>query len=102
MFRYAYKVPYTEETNTYSYERASAYLGVSGNGAAVRDGIFFSKRGTINSIVLACFEQAINSSKYLGDGVSEMHDWESRNLSKCRNDQEFVMVRNLYKEKKNG
>lgn len=56
---------------------------------------YFSKRGAITSIVLACFGQAINSSTYLGDGESEMYDWEPRNPPNYRNDQEFVMARDM-------
>lgn len=63
---------------------------------------FIYRGGSIPCIVLACFEEAIGSSTYLGNGEFEMYEWKRlKNLPKCRNDNEFIMARNAYKENNN-
>ena len=53
-------------------------------------------------VVLACFDEAISLSTYLGNGEFELFEWERlEKLPKCRNDNEFVMARNAYKENNN-
>ena len=61
---------------------------------------FLSEGGSIASIVLACFEEAISWSTYLGNGEFEIVDCKGyRKLPKCRNDNEFFMARNVYEAK---
>lgn len=69
-------------------------------GTAQHSAMVLSQRGKISSIVLACFEEAISWSKYLGNGEFENFEWKKYNkLPKCRNDNEFIMARNVYEGK---
>lgn len=51
------------------------------------------------SIVLACFDQAIQCDIYAGDGsLEEITGESSAKLPKVRNDHEFVMTMRVYME----
>lgn len=60
---------------------------------------YLSQGGTVASIVLACFDQAVRQDIYSGDGSFEKsHREVIARLPKCRNDHEFAMATRAYKE----
>lgn len=51
------------------------------------------------SIVLACFEHAIDQDIYSGDkSFDERYGEDVAKLPKCRNDHEFAMAKRIYME----
>lgn len=68
-----------------------------GGGRETRE--YLSQGGTVASIVLACFDHAIDQDIYSGDSsFEESHGEEIAKLPKCRNDHEFAMAMRVYKE----
>ena len=58
---------------------------------------YLDSGGTVNSVVLACFEHVFNQSNELGDGTH--HETFHRDIAKlpaCKNDQEYKMARKGY------
>lgn len=69
----------------------------SGGGRETRE--YLSQGGTVASIVLACFDHAIDQDIYSGDGsFEESHGEDIAKLPKCRNDHEFEMAMRVYRE----
>ena len=69
----------------------------SGGGRETRE--YLSQGGTVASIVLACFDHAIDPDIYSGDGsFQESHGEDTPKLPKCRNDHEFKMAMRVYRE----
>lgn len=69
----------------------------SGRGRETRE--YLSQGGTVASIVLACFDHAIDQDLYSGDGsFEESHGESLATMPKCRNDHEFAMAMRVYKE----
>lgn len=74
-----------------------ATIQESGEGRTTRE--YLSQGGTVASIVLACFDHAIDQDIYSGDGsFEESHGEDVAKLPKCRNDHEFAMAMRNYKE----
>lgn len=74
-----------------------ATIQESGEGRTTRE--YLSQGGTVASIVLACFDYAIEQDLYSGDGsFEESHGEDVAKLPKCRNDHEFAMAMKNYKE----
>lgn len=68
-----------------------------GSGRETRE--YLSQGGTVASIVLACFDHAIDQDIYSGDGsFEESHGDDVAKLPKCRNDHEFAMAMRVYRE----
>lgn len=60
---------------------------------------YLSQGGTVASIVLACFDHAIDQGICSGDGsFEESHGEDIAKLPKCRNDHEFEMAMRVYKK----
>lgn len=69
----------------------------SGGGRETR--VYLSQGGKVSSIVLACFDHAIDQDINSGDGsFEESHAEDVAKLPKCGNDHEFAMAVRVYKE----